>query len=65
MLPYRKKPYLITAKGKTQTLAEWASELGVPHATLHERLSNGWPDENIIDPNFKRTVRNTPSNRSN
>lgn len=33
----------LTLDGKTQTLTEWARELGINHAALIGRLSRGWP----------------------
>jgi hypothetical protein len=39
---------LITFNGKTQTVAEWADELGIVHRTLHNRLSRGWPVERAL-----------------
>lgn len=34
----RSSNYRIEYKGKTQTIAEWAKELGMPYITLHDRL---------------------------
>lgn len=39
----------VTANGKTQTLAQWVEELGVPRATLYWRLHEGWTDDEIIN----------------
>lgn len=36
----------VTYNGKTQTLKEWATELGIPYKTLHKRVrSSGWSYE--------------------
>lgn len=35
----------ITYKGKTQSLALWATELGINYTTLDERIKNGWSVE--------------------
>ena len=35
----------ITFQGKTQVLADWVMELGIAHATLHDRLKRGWSVE--------------------
>lgn len=40
---------LITYNGKTQSLKQWAAELGINYRTLHYRLQNGWS----IDTAFK------------
>ena len=38
----------LTFGGKTQTLAEWAEETGIPYFTLHARLRRGWPIEKTL-----------------
>jgi hypothetical protein len=52
--------HLITFRGKTQTLHEWASELGIKSRTLHSRLQDyGWSIEKAFTtPVEKRTKRN-------
>ena len=32
-------------QGRTQTVAEWADEIGIKRATLYYRISSGWPVE--------------------
>lgn len=39
---------LVTARGKTQTIGQWATELGVPYSLLHWRLDEGWEHERIV-----------------
>jgi hypothetical protein len=39
---------LLTHKGKTQCVAEWAEELGIPVPTLNDRLLSGWDDERAL-----------------
>lgn len=34
--------HLITFKGKTQTIKQWSSELGISNITLLTRLNRGW-----------------------
>ena len=37
---------MLTAFGRTQTVAQWAAETGLPWTTIRERLDrNGWPVE--------------------
>ena len=48
-----KKPSLklkeLTFKGKTQTIKEWAEEIGMPWPTLYDRVNrNGWPIEEAL-----------------
>lgn len=38
----------IVLGGREQTLAQWARELGISHATLQERLARKWPEERIL-----------------
>lgn len=46
----------ITVDGRTQILSDWAKELGVPPATIHSRLKNGWSERDAVT---------RPSNRRN
>ena len=39
---------MITYQGKTQSLIEWAEELGVSYGTLCTRSRRGWSDERIV-----------------
>lgn len=38
----------VTARGKTQTVAQWARELGTSSATITYRLAAGWPAEDAV-----------------
>jgi transcriptional regulator of acetoin/glycerol metabolism len=40
----------IEYKGKRQTIAQWAKELGLPKQTLHNRIKNGLPIERVMYP---------------
>ena len=40
--PVWKGDYTITYNGKTQTISEWAEEVGMNYFTLYRRLSRGW-----------------------
>ena len=33
----------VTFQGKTQTISQWADELGFSYFTLRKRLDSGWP----------------------
>lgn len=44
-----RRNHMITYKGKTQTLAQWAEEIGIKDSTLLERLRRGWSIENAIE----------------
>lgn len=39
---------LLTHKGKTMTMIEWAELVGSPHSTLSWRKQQGWKDSEII-----------------
>lgn len=41
---------VITYRGETRPLVEWASVLGVPYQRTLDRLRSGWPFERAIDP---------------
>ena len=50
--------YPIEYNGKTQTIAEWAKELGMTYMTLHDRiLKFGWSIERALTEQVKRTVK--------
>jgi lambda repressor-like predicted transcriptional regulator len=41
---------MITLKGKTQSIAEWAGETGIAAVTIYARLTKGWPPEAVLKP---------------
>lgn len=44
-----KRNRLIKAKGKVQTIEEWASELGIPRTTIYSRITKlGWSKERAV-----------------
>jgi hypothetical protein len=45
---------MLTYKGKTQTLVEWAEQLGVEYQTFCTRSIRGWSDERIIETPAKK-----------
>lgn len=46
----------LTLDGRTQSVADWADETGMPYGTLHARLRNGWSDELAIRTPVKRVA---------
>lgn len=43
-----KGDYTITYNGRTQTVSEWAEEVGISYFTLYRRLSRGWDVERTL-----------------
>jgi hypothetical protein len=37
-----RRNHLLTHAGKTQTLAQWAEDLGMSHTSILKRLGRGW-----------------------
>jgi len=51
----RRSSALITANGKTQTLAAWAKQTGLGRTTIGRRLAIGWTEEEAVNlPLMKR-----------
>lgn len=42
---------MVTIKGETKTLAEWARHVGISYAAMKNRLNNGWDDDMLLNPN--------------
>lgn len=40
----------ITIKGKTQTVAEWADEIGISRGAMQNRLRYGWSEDRLLEP---------------
>lgn len=38
----------LTYEGKTQSVLDWAKEIGIPHSTITTRLHRNWPIENVL-----------------
>lgn len=47
------QPLTITYQGRTMTLTQWASELGITPVMLHQRLKKGWPLERALVPRLR------------
>lgn len=43
-----KGDYTITHNERTQTVSEWAEEIGISYFTLYRRLSRGWDIERAL-----------------
>lgn len=41
-------PKLLTAFGKTQSMADWAREKAIPYTILKDRMRQGWPVEEAL-----------------
>lgn len=53
----RSSCHLVTAFGKTQTIAQWASECGVAEKLLRDRIERGWDFHRAINtPRLERFV---------
>lgn len=49
---------MATCDGKTQCVAAWAEEVGVPWYLIRNRLEQGWSDERAIKTPYKPKARN-------
>ena len=55
---------LITYKGKTQTIAQWSREVGLPFNTIKNRLNRNYPVEKIfIKENLTKEINADPERR--
>jgi hypothetical protein len=44
----RRSNHPLTFRGKTQTITQWAKEVGIPKTTILNRLNWGWPVEDAL-----------------
>lgn len=44
----RRDNHKLTLNGRTQSLPEWAEELGLTYGGLYSRLRRGWPIEKVL-----------------
>ena len=49
--------HTITYRGKTQTIKQWADEMGMRDSTLRERIRKGWPVEKALTETVKERRR--------
>lgn len=40
----------VTIHGKTQTVSEWADEIGISRGTMQNRLRYGWSEDRLLEP---------------
>lgn len=45
----RRSNRVLEHQGRSQTVAEWAREIGIGYGTLHTRLELGWPVEKALE----------------
>lgn len=43
-----RKTKLLEYRGKSQSLRQWAAELGITHASLTKRIHKGWPLDQVF-----------------
>lgn len=55
----RRSTRTVTANGRTQTIAQWARELGTSRQTIRHRIEAGWSPEAIVDTHVEKRVRRT------
>ena len=44
----RRNNHIITANGKTHTMAEWSRITGIPYRTIQKRIYSGWEEEAAV-----------------
>jgi hypothetical protein len=52
-IKHKKNNRIITLKGETKTLTEWADTLGIAKSTMHHRMTYGWTEEEILRPKLQ------------
>ena len=49
----RRDNHKLTLNGRTQSLPEWAEEIGLTYGGLYDRLRRGWPIEKVLAPRMR------------
>jgi hypothetical protein len=52
---HRRTSHLVTLDGRTQTVAQWADELGLKYMTVYHRIERGWPPERALVSSMRHT----------
>jgi hypothetical protein len=61
-MPWGRRPFTLTAHGRTLTLKQWAAETGLRVSTLQMRVYSRWPPERIVDtPLIPRAEKGRPT----
>jgi hypothetical protein len=47
---------VVEFQGRTQTLAQWAREVGLPFSTIRYRLRKGWPVERALTEKSRKSA---------
>ena len=54
--------HFLTYKGKTQTISQWAEDVGLDYSALKQRINSGWPVEKaLITPTGGLNIHQRPS----
>ncbi len=54
---HKRDNHLLTCKGETHTIAEWSEITGIRFSTICNRLSYGWPIEDVLFRPIKQQVK--------
>jgi hypothetical protein len=47
---HRRNSVIVTLGGRSQVASDWAKELGISPPAFHNRLRNGWTEEQLLKP---------------
>lgn len=50
----------LTFSGRTMSIKEWATDLGIPYGALQQRIKAGWDTEKALMTPLRSTVRTKP-----
>lgn len=54
----KRSNHYLTFDGKSQTITQWADEIGIQRETIKTRLKLGWPVDRILSTPIKTNMRN-------